>query len=80
MATKIIMFTKKDCPNCMRAKMLFEDCPVEVELIEKNIETDPDAYLEFVALGSNSAPTFKFEDGGIVPGFDEGKIMNKLGL
>jgi len=61
MATKITMFTKNNCPNCMRAKMLFASCPVEI-------------------LGIQTAPTFEFENGKFIYGFDEGKLMNELGL
>lgn len=80
MATKIVMFTKNNCPNCMRAKMLLDSCPVEVEIIEKNIEESIEAYDECVnKYESNTAPTFRI-NGRTIMGFNEGEIMDELGL
>ncbi|PGB25370.1 NrdH-redoxin [Bacillus toyonensis] len=81
MTTKIVMYTKNDCPNCKRAKFMLQYCPIEVELIERNIEEfeGHKTELEFV-LESTTLPTFYFENGTIVRGFEEGKIMNELGL
>jgi len=31
-------------------------------------------------LGIQTAPTFEFENGKFIYGFDEGKLMNELGL
>ncbi|WP_163257908.1 glutaredoxin family protein [Bacillus paranthracis] len=79
MATKITMFTKNNCPNCMRAKMLFASCPVEVEITEINLET-PEGKAHQEILGIQTAPTFEFENGKFIYGFDEGKLINELGL
>lgn len=80
MATKIVMFTKNDCPNCKRAKHFLGFAPVEIDLEERNIEENEIYKIEADELGLMSLPAFKFEDGTIVRGFEEGKIMNKLGL
>ncbi|MFP3415046.1 glutaredoxin domain-containing protein [Bacillus sp. SIMBA_074] len=80
MATKIIMFTKNDCPNCKRAKHFLGFAPVEIELEERNIEENEIYKVEAEDLGLMSLPAFKFENGNIVRGFEEGKIMNELGL
>ncbi|WP_346817204.1 glutaredoxin family protein [Bacillus paramobilis] len=74
MATKITMFTKNNCPNCMRAKMLLASCPVEI-----NLETDEGKAHQEI-LGIQTAPTFEFENGNFIYGFDEGKIITELGL
>ena len=82
MATKIVMYTKNDCPNCKRAKFMFEACPVEVEIIEINVDNSSDTdkvYENLKSNGIHSLPAFKFENGNIVVGFEEGKIMKELG-
>ncbi|PHA98689.1 NrdH-redoxin [Bacillus toyonensis] len=38
------------------------------------------AYENLKSNGIHSLPAFKFENGNIVVGFEEGKIMNQLGL
>jgi len=75
------MYTKDDCPNCMRAKMLFLHCPVYVEVVEKNIDRNEEykKQLEF-NHGSYIVPTFVFGNGHVERGFNEGKIMEVLGL
>lgn len=81
MTIKITMYTKNDCPNCKRAKFMFEACPVDVEIIEKNIDEQPCAYETLVEVHeSTTLPTFVFENGAVVRGFYEGEIMRELGL
>ncbi|MGI0534972.1 glutaredoxin family protein [Bacillus pfraonensis] len=80
MATKIVMYTKNDCPNCKRAKHFLGFAPVEIELEERNIEENITYKAEADELGLMSLPAFKFENGNVVRGFEEGKIMNELGL
>lgn len=86
---KIKMFTKTVCPTCKIAKQQLSYLPVPVEIEEINIETD---YVESLGdiikaseyltdiLESMSTPTFEFEDGSVVRGFEVGLIMEKLGL
>ncbi|WP_130067481.1 glutaredoxin family protein [Bacillus albus] len=88
---KIKMFTKTVCPTCKIAKQQLSYLPVSVEIEEINIEEDgtvidiygdehtPEEYLVNV-LDSMSTPTFEFEDGTVVRGFEVGPIMGKLGL
>jgi len=87
---KIKMFTKTVCPTCKVAKQQLSYLPVPVEIEEINIETDKvfvgtpheqDAQSYLVdCLDSMSTPTFLFEDGSVVRGYEEGKIRTKLGL
>lgn len=87
MTTKIKMFTKTVCPTCKIAKQQLSFLPVPVEIEEVNIETDltlidelsPQEYLTDV-LESMSTPTFEFESGRVVRGFEMGEIMEELGL
>lgn len=86
---KIKMFTKTVCPTCKVAKQQLSFLPVPAEINEINIETDyvpykgdmidASVYLTEI-LDSMSTPTFEFEDGSVVRGFEIGQIMEKLGL
>lgn len=88
---KIKMFTKTVCGSCKTAKQQLSFLPVPVEIEVINIETDSlvdeygvlweksGDYLTEV-LDSMSTPTFLFEDGSVVRGFEMGQIMEKLGL
>ncbi|MGD2278284.1 glutaredoxin family protein [Bacillus wiedmannii] len=81
MATKIVMYTKHVCPHCKRAKHFLGFAPVEIELEEVNADEVPGTF-EYMSDGLNSFqfPTFVFENGNVIRGFDEGKIMTELGL
>ena len=87
---KIKMFTKTVCPTCKIAKQQLSFLPVPVEIEEINIDSDyafdskgeqfpADVYLT-EKLESMSTPTFEFESGRIVRGFEIGEIMEELGL
>ncbi|WP_305928109.1 glutaredoxin family protein [Bacillus mycoides] len=88
MATKIVMYTGLNCSKCKRAKEMLKNCPVEVELIERNVDEDEKYKIHLIsALESNTLPTFVIptkegEEEKIFRGFDEniGKIMEVLGL
>ncbi|MGY0013343.1 glutaredoxin family protein [Bacillus anthracis] len=89
---KIKMFTKTICGSCKTAKQKLSFLPVPVEIEEINIETDEPFYdfegnlvelkVEYMTekLDSMSTPTFEFEDGSVVRGFEMGLIMEKVGL
>lgn len=89
---KIKMFTKTVCPTCKIAKQQLSYLPVPVEIEEINIETtevfkdfegmewyDAEEYLTS-NLDSMSTPTFEFENGTIVRGFEMGTLQEALGL
>ncbi|MDR5022687.1 hypothetical protein FOL75_12105 [Bacillus thuringiensis] len=86
---KVKMFTKMVCPTCKVAKQQLSFLPVDVDIEEINIETDSvhvggrlmdaDVYLTDI-LESMATPTFEFESGRIVRGFEMGEIMEELGL
>ncbi|WDS60525.1 hypothetical protein BC6_00010 [Bacillus phage BC-6] len=89
---KIKMFTKTVCPTCKIAKQQLSFLPVPVDIEEINIEDesyvfkdfkgdihDPTYYLE-AHLNSMSTPTFLFEDGHVIRGFNEGELRTYLGL
>ncbi|OKA19962.1 glutaredoxin family protein [Bacillus cereus] len=84
MATKIVMYTGKNCSKCKRAKEMLASLPPEiyVTLIERNVDENED-HMEVLTkkYNSNTLPTFVIDD-EVYPGFDEniGKIMEHLGL
>ncbi|WDS60652.1 hypothetical protein BC7_00055 [Bacillus phage BC-7] len=91
MTIKVKMFTKTVCPNCKIAKQQLSFLPVEVDIEEINIETDtlfkdfegmehynPTEYLTG-KLDSMATPTFLFESGKVVRGYEMGEIMEELG-
>ncbi|HHT7143437.1 TPA: glutaredoxin family protein [Bacillus cereus] len=82
MTTKITMFTKNNCPNCNRAKVMFKECPVEVDIEELNVdEVQMHRKVLTEVYESNTLPTFIIGE-NVYRGFDEniGKIMEHLGL
>lgn len=91
---KIKMFTKTVCQTCKVAKQQLSYLPVPVEIEEINIETFEEDYycpltgdlyaspLEYITekLDSMATPTFLFEDGTVVRGFEMGLLQEALGL
>lgn len=86
---KIKMFTKTVCPTCKVAKQQLSFLPVPVEIEEINIDTDDIivngnmlSAVDYLTekLDSMSTPTFEFEDGHVIRGFEMGQLMEALGL
>jgi len=76
---EIIMFTKNDCPNCKRAEMLFQFCPIEINITKKNVDEEK-AFMEMLKEKDiMSVPSFVI-NGEWIEGFNEGKIKEELGL
>lgn len=84
---KIVMYTKNNCPNCNRAKFMLSCAPIDVEVIERNIDEDENAKVECVdILESKTLPTLIFDSGKdnqrVYRGWEEhfGKIQEELGI
>ncbi|ANT41158.1 glutaredoxin [Bacillus phage KonjoTrouble] len=90
----IIMYTKNNCPNCMRAEFMFSACPTPVNIEKRNVDENEShkSYLTEV-FDSNTLPTFVYESDvlefgewkkkiNVLRGFDEnlGKLQEVLGL
>ncbi|MDC2867517.1 glutaredoxin [Bacillus sp. BP-3] len=73
------MFSKNNCPNCKRAKFMLQHCPVEVDIEEINADELFGVYDDLKEKGIMSLPSF-YIDEELIEGFNEGKIMTKLGL
>jgi len=76
---EIVMFTKNDCPNCRRADMLFEYCPVDISILKKNVDKSETFAKELKEKDIMSVPSFVI-NGKWIEGFNEGKIKEELGL
>lgn len=77
----IIMYTKNNCPNCMRAEFMFSACPTPVNIEKRNVETESKFMEELKELESNTLPTIVI-DNNVFRGFEEnlGKLQEVLGL
>ncbi|ASU04093.1 glutaredoxin [Bacillus phage Juan] len=90
----IIMYTKNNCPNCMRAEFMFSACPTPVNIEKRNVDENEEHY-EFLTkiMRSNTLPTFlvpdthgSYEENGKMyegyHGFEEnlGRLQELLGL
>jgi len=79
---EVIMYTKNECPNCARAEMLFNFCPVEISVEKRNIEDPKEGAKHLAEIKGKdimSVPSFVI-DGQWIEGFNEGKVKGALGL
>ena len=65
----LTVYSKNNCPNCVRAKSLLESRGVAYT--EVNIETDPDARQMLLDKGLRSVPQI-FHDYELLPGGFDG--------
>lgn len=52
--TMLQLYSKKDCPNCVQAKKILDDCNVEYEVIM--VDEDMEARSFLLAEGHRSLP------------------------
>ena len=67
----IILYTSSTCPYCTLAKEYLEE--KGAEFTEKNVQKDPQARKELMAMGHMGVPVVVIGDEEIV-GFDKSKI------
>lgn len=65
----LTVYSKNNCPNCVRAKSLLESR--DVKYTEVNIETDPDARQMLLDKGLRSVPQI-FHGYELLPGGFDG--------
>ncbi len=73
----IVIFSSDTCPHCLAAKNFLSENGFKYS--EKNVNTDPDARKELIALGYRGVPLLIIGNEKIV-GFDEEKLKNVLEL
>ena len=73
--SKVKVYSSNTCPHCVTAKNYLNEKGVEFE--ERNVQTDPEARKELMAMGHMGVPVLVI-DGEEVVGFDQGKIDELL--
>lgn len=79
---KITVFTKNNCNECLKLKMNLDNFPSDVAALDVtyiNIE-EPDNYEYILKHDLMTMPALIIENDPIIHGFQEGKIMTRLGL
>lgn len=74
---KITVFTKNNCNDCMKLKMMLDNSPSDITYL--NIE-DPKNYHHILENDLMTMPALKIENDPIIHGFQEGKVMTRLGV
>ena len=69
------VYSSNTCPHCVTAKNYLTEKGVEFE--EKNVQTDPEARKELMAMGHMGVPVLLI-GGEEVVGFDQAKIDELL--
>nr|WP_300001650.1 glutaredoxin family protein [Tissierella sp.] len=67
----VVVYTSSSCPYCTLAKDYLDDKGVEYSV--KNVQKDPEARKELMAMGHMGVPVVLIGDEEIV-GFDKSKI------
>lgn len=73
--SKVKVYSSNTCPHCVTAKNYLTEKGVEFE--EKNVQTDPEARKELMAMGHMGVPVLLI-GGEEVVGFDQAKIDELL--
>ena len=73
--SKVKVYSSNTCPHCVTAKNYLTEKGVEFE--ERNVQTDPEARKELMAMGHMGVPVLLI-DGEEVVGFDQSKIDELL--
>ena len=72
---KVKVYSSNTCPHCVTAKKYLDEKGVEYE--ERNVQTNPEARKELMAMGHMGVPVIIIGEDEIV-GFDQGKIDELL--
>lgn len=74
---KVILYTQPSCGLCKEVKSFLKHHGVEVE--EKNIREDKEAFNELIEANFSSTPVTLI-NGKLIPGFDINVFEEELGL
>ncbi|PGT05085.1 glutaredoxin family protein [Bacillus cereus] len=79
---KITVFTKNNCNDCMKLKMMLDNFPSDIAVLDVtyfNVEEPENAHFiqdyDLMAM-----PALRIENDDIIHGFQEGKVMTRLGV
>ncbi len=73
--SNVIVYSSNTCPHCVTAKNYLNEKGVDFE--ERNVQTNPDARKELMAMGHMGVPVLVINGEEIV-GFDQKKIDSLL--
>ncbi|MCR6795726.1 glutaredoxin family protein [Bacillus paranthracis] len=79
---KITVFTKNNCNDCMKLKMMLDNFPSDVatlDVIYFNVEKPENAHF-IEAYDLMTMPSLIIENEPVIHGFQEGKVMTRLGV
>lgn len=79
---KITVFTKNNCNDCKRLKMMLDNFPSDVAVLDVtylNVEEPKNShYIQKHDL--MTMPSLIIENDPVIHGFQEGKVMTRLGV
>jgi glutaredoxin 3 len=67
----VTVFTSNTCPHCVTAKEYLKE--KNVDFVEKNVQTDPEARKELIKMGHMGVPVIVI-DGEEIVGFDKARV------
>ena len=73
--SNVVVYSTSTCPHCVAAKEYLSDNGIEYT--EKNVQTDPAARKELMAMGHMGVPVI-LVDGEEVVGFDKQRLDDLL--
>ena len=79
---KITVFTKNNCNDCKRLKMMLDRFPSDVATLDVtylNVEEPKNAYY-IQKHDLMTMPSLIIENDPVIHGFQEGKVMTRLGV
>ncbi len=82
--SKVIVYSKPNCPNCEHVKwgLSAQEVPYEVreiEVTDKTEAVDAERNLrEFISYGYMAAPVTVFPNGKVMDGFHHGKFVDRM--
>jgi glutaredoxin-like YruB-family protein len=74
---RVVLYSQPGCPPCTAAKRFLSARGVEFEY--KDVQADPAALRELVALNSRSTPTIVVDE-EVMIGFDPDRLDQMLGV
>ncbi len=75
---RIKMYGTRWCPDCLRAKQIFQQKNISYDWIDIEQDKDACAYVEKVNGGYRSVPTILFPDGSTLVEPDNATLRKKL--
>ena len=75
---EIIFYATKYCPDCFRARKIFDQRSIAYRYIDINRNPEGRAFVEQVNHGNRSVPTILFPDGDVLVEPSNSALIAKL--